>query len=310
MFKQRSIKQPISTMGVGLHTGKKVTLTMRPAPANTGIVYVRKMPDGRYIDFEKDNFTIEGTALCTKMVHKATKETLATVEHLNAALSAYKIDNLIIEVDNLEIPIMNGSSSPFLYMLEEAGIECQNENKSFLLLTKEVEYRIDDKFAILKPNVGFHIDFTINFDHPAIKMTKSNWSGYITERTFKNELSRARTFGFMKDIEYLQSLGMCLGGSLDNAIVLDEYKVLNPDGLVYPDEFVRHKVLDSVGDLFVSQKNMLCSLVAYKSGHELNNKVLVKALEQNAFSKFEFTNENEIKEELGWSFQRNGLFSF
>ena len=302
MMLQRTIKKSVKVTGVGLHTGEKVTLTLYPALPNTGIIYSR-LVDGKRVDFEKDNFYVEGTALCTKLVHKETGYTLATVEHLNAALSAYKIDNLIIEVDNLEIPIMNGSSSPFLWLLDEAGIEFQDAPKKFLMVSKEVEYRIDDKLAKLSPFDAFFIDFTIAFNHPAISATNCHWTGYINEETFKNDLSRARTFGFLKEIEYLQNQGLCLGGSLDNAIVLNEFGVMNKGELHYPDEFVRHKVLDAVGDLFIAQRNIVGKLTAYKSGHELNNKVLNKAFEENAFKLYEFKNKDEVREELSsWNF--------
>lgn len=273
MIKQRTIKKSISVKGIGLHTGNVVSLTFIPMPSNTGIVY-RRVDLSPNVDFYPSPNTVKGTQLCTQIFDHSGKYFINTVEHINAALSACGIDNILIEIDNIEVPILDGSSAPFIILLQEAGFEELNAPKEFLMLTKKLEVKKDDKYVKVKPYKGLFVDFTIDFHHPLIKSTKNNWKGEITPKVFINELSRARTFGFLKDIEYLQSKGMCLGGSLDNAMVLDEFRLLNPEGLRYPDEFVRHKVLDSVGDLFVVGKNILTYFEAYKSGHELNNLML------------------------------------
>lgn len=273
MIKQRTIKKSISVKGIGLHTGNVVSLTFIPMPSNTGIVY-RRVDLSPNVDFYPSPNTVKGTQLCTQIFDHSGKYFINTVEHINAALSACGIDNILIEIDNIEVPILDGSSAPFIILLQEAGFEELNAPKEFLMLTKKLEVKKDDKYVKVKPHKGLFIDFTIDFQHPLIKSTKNNWKGEITPKVFINELSRARTFGFLKDIEYLQSKGMCLGGSLDNAMVLDEFRLLNPEGLRYPDEFVRHKVLDSIGDLFVVGKNILTYFEAYKSGHELNNLML------------------------------------
>lgn len=292
-IKQRTIKQSISIKGIGLHSGVPVKLTLRPAPSNTGIVFRRTDID---VDFFPSPETVRGTQLCTQIF--AGKHSINTVEHINAALSACGIDNIIIEVDNIEIPILDGSSIMFLWLLTEAGIEELNADKQFILTKRPLIIQKDDKFVKLKPHHGLFIDFTIDFTHPFIRSTKNNWSGEITLQTFATQISRARTFGFMKDIELLQQNGLCLGGSLDNAIVLDEFRVLNKDELRYPDEFVRHKVLDSVGDLFVVGRNILTHFTAYKSGHELNNLALQAILKSENSEVATFNSTQEIENVL------------
>ena len=276
MIKQRTIKNKVSVKGVGLHTGKVVTLTLNPMPSNTGIIYRRTDIN---VDFYPSPETVRGTQLCTQIF--SGQHFINTVEHLNAALSAFQIDNLLIEIDNVEVPILDGSSAPFCFLLQEAGFEELNAHKEFLLINKEIEIKKDDKIVRAKPYLSLFIDFTIDFNHPFIQSTNNNWKGEITPKSFVQNLARARTFGFLKDIEYLQSKGMCLGGSLDNAMVLDEYRLLNQEGLRYPDEFVRHKVLDSIGDLFVVGKNVLTYFEAYKSGHELNNMMLKEIVKKS-----------------------------
>lgn len=268
-MRQRTIKQKVSVTGIGLHTGEKVTLTFLPAPSNTGVVYVRT-------DINKDFYpnpnTVRGTQLCTQIFNG--KDSISTVEHINAALSAFGIDNIIVHVNNIEIPILDGSSLPFIFLLEEAGIEELDAPKKFIAVKKALASQVDDKYVRVKPHNSFYIDNTINFNHPFIASTNQHWQGEINLTTFKNELSRARTFGFLKDIEYLQSLGMCLGGSLDCAVVLNEFGKANQDELRYPNEFVRHKTLDLIGDLFVVGGNVIGAFTAYKPGHEINNLLL------------------------------------
>lgn len=277
MIKQRTIKRPVSVTGIGLHTGKKVKMTLLPAPSNTGIIY-RRVDLKPAVDFYPSPETVKGTQLCTQIFDNSGKYSINTVEHINAALSACGIDNLIIEVNNIEIPIADGSSIMFILLIQEAGIEELNADKEFLMVKNSFKTEVGDKFVSIKPYNGLFLDFTIDFPHPFISKTKNNWKGEITTKNFIENIAKARTFGFLKDIEYLQSNGMCLGGSLDCAMVLDDYKLINPEGLRYPDEFVRHKVLDSVGDLFVVGKNVLANFQAYKSGHELNNLALQQML--------------------------------
>lgn len=273
MIKQRTLKQAAKVTGIGLHSGKKVTLTLRPAPANTGIIYARTDLDP-VVYFPASAESIRDTQLCTCMINDDGVR-ISTVEHLNAAMSALGIDNLIVEVDAAEIPIMDGSSSPFIYLLLDAGIEEQNAAKKFIRIKESVRVEEGDKWAEFKPyHKGLKLDFTIDFTHPMITGDVRNYKMEFSAQNFIQKLSRARTFTFMKDVEYLQSIGLALGGSLDNAIVLDEYRILNEEGLRFKDELVRHKMLDAVGDLFMCGYNILGDFKAYKSGHGLNNKLL------------------------------------
>lgn len=278
MIKQRTLKQSIKVTGVGLHSGKKVTLTLRPAAVNTGVVYYRTDLNPP-VAFPADAKSVRDTMLCTALVNNDGIR-ISTVEHLNAALAGLGIDNIIIEVDAPEIPIMDGSASPFVYLLLDAGIEEQNAAKKFIRIKKKIRVEDGDKWAEFEPYNGFRLDFTIDFNHPAISENVRHYSMDFSAQAFVQQISRARTFGFMKDIEYLQSQGLALGGSLDNAIVLDEYRILNEEGLRFQDELVRHKMLDAIGDLFMSGHNIIGSFKAYKSGHGLNNKLLRAVLDE------------------------------
>lgn len=283
MIKQRTLKQATKVTGIGLHSGKKVTLTLRPAPANTGIIYARTDLDP-VVYFPASADAIRDTTLCTCMVNDDGVR-ISTVEHLNAAMSALGLDNLIVEVDAPEIPIMDGSASPFIYLLLDVGIEEQNALKKFIRIKETVRVEENDKWAEFKPyHNGLKLDFTIDFNHPMINKDVRHYQMEFSAQNFVQQLSRARTFTFMKDVEYLQSIGLALGGSLDNAIVFDEFRVLNEDGLRFKDELVRHKMLDAVGDLFMCGYNILGDFTAYKSGHGLNNKLLRAVLaNQNAW---------------------------
>ncbi|QLB20417.1 UDP-3-O-[3-hydroxymyristoyl] N-acetylglucosamine deacetylase [Vespertiliibacter pulmonis] len=283
MIKQRTLKQATKVTGIGLHSGKKVTLTLRPAPANTGIIYARTDLDP-VVYFPASADAIRDTTLCTCMVNDEGVR-ISTVEHLNAAMSALGLDNLIVEVDAPEIPIMDGSASPFIYLLLDTGIEEQNALKKFIRIKETVRVEENDKWAEFKPyHNGLKLDFTIDFNHPMINKDVRHYQMEFSAQNFVQQLSRARTFTFMKDVEYLQSIGLALGGSLDNAIVFDEFRVLNEDGLRFKDELVRHKMLDAVGDLFMCGYNILGDFTAYKSGHGLNNKLLRAVLaNQNAW---------------------------
>lgn len=273
MIKQRTLKQAVKVTGIGLHSGKKVTLTLRPAPANTGIIYARTDLEPT-VYFPASADAIRDTTLCTCMINDDGVR-ISTVEHLNAAMSALGLDNLIVEVDAAEIPIMDGSSSPFIYLLLDAGIEEQNAAKKFIRIKQNVRVEEGDKWAEFKPySQGLKLDFTIDFTHPMISKEVRNYKMEFSAQNFIQQLSRARTFTFMKDVEYLQSIGLALGGSLDNAIVLDDYRILNEEGLRFKDELVRHKMLDAIGDLYMCGYNILGDFSAYKSGHGLNNKLL------------------------------------
>lgn len=276
MIKQRTIKSPVTSIGVGLHKGEKVTLTLRPAAENTGIVF-RRVDLEPVVEFVSAPELVKDTQMCTCLINEEGQR-LSTTEHLMAAIASLSIDNLIVEVDSAEIPIMDGSSLPFIYLLQEAEIIEQNSLRRYIKVTKPIKVDLGDKWAELRPYDGFKIDFQIEFNHPIISESSQRISMDITADNFLKQISRARTFGFMRDIEYLRANNLALGGNMDNAIVLDEYRVLNPDGLRYDDEFVKHKILDAVGDLYMTGKPLLAEFVAYKSGHDLNNKVLVELM--------------------------------
>ncbi|USD64862.1 UDP-3-O-acyl-N-acetylglucosamine deacetylase [Vibrio sp. SCSIO 43136] len=272
MIRQRTLKEIVKATGVGLHSGRKVTLTLRPAPANTGVIY-RRTDLEPAVDFPADPASVRDTMLCTALVNDQGVR-ISTVEHLNAALAGMGIDNIIIEVDAPEIPIMDGSASPFVYLLQSAGVETLNAPKRFVRIKKKIRVEDGDKWAELVPHNGFRMDFEIEFEHPAIDADEQRLLFDFSTTAFVKNISRARTFGFMKDIEYLQSQNLCLGGSFDCAIVLDEYRILNEDGLRFDNEFVTHKVLDAIGDLYMCGHSIVGELRAYKSGHALNNKLL------------------------------------
>lgn len=291
-MKQRTLKTKISTIGVGLHTGKKVTLTLRPALENVGIIYRRTDLDP-VVDFPLNAYSVRDTMLCTCLINESGIK-ISTVEHINAALSALGIDNLIIEVDSSEIPIMDGSANPFVFLILEAGIEEQSASKKFIKVKETVRVEFEDKWAEIRPYSGFKLDFTIDFSHPVIDSTSKRFVLDLSSQSFIRDIGRARTFGFMKQIEMLQENGLCLGGSLDCAIVVDDYQVLNKDGLRFENEFVRHKILDTIGDLFTSGHNILGEVVCYKSGHALNNKLVRALLEKGSAWELVSSDEYEV----------------
>ncbi|ARX10872.1 UDP-3-O-acyl-N-acetylglucosamine deacetylase [Proteus mirabilis] len=292
MIKQRTLKRIVQATGVGLHMGKKVTLTMRPAPANTGVIY-RRTDLNPPVDFPADAKSVRDTMLCTCLVNEDDVR-ISTVEHLNAALAGLGIDNIVIEVDAPEIPIMDGSAAPFVFLLLDAGIEELRTAKKFIRIKETVRVEDGDKWAEMRPYNGFKLDFTIDFNHPAIDASTQRYKLDFSAESFMSQISRARTFGFMRDIEYLQSKGLCLGGSFDCAIVVDDYRVLNDDGLRFEDEFVRHKMLDAIGDLFMCGYNIIGEFTAFKSGHALNNKLLQAVLAKESAWEF-VTFEDEAK---------------
>lgn len=271
MLKQRTLKKAISATGVGLHTGDKVTLTLSPAAPDTGIVFRRvDLPEPVEIKVQPDY--VRDTRLCSALEHKGAR--IATIEHLLSALAGLGVDNILIDLTAAEVPIMDGSSGPFVYLLQSAGIVEQAALKKFIRIKKSVEVRHDDKWVRFDPYFGFKIDFTIDFDHPVFEHSSQNVKIDFADNSYIKEVSRARTFGFMHEVEYLRSNGLARGGSLDNAIVLDEYRIINNDGLRYEDEFVKHKVLDAIGDLYVLGHPLIGAFSAHKSGHAMNNQLL------------------------------------
>lgn len=278
MIKQRTLKDSISTVGVGLHKGEKVQVTLRPAAANTGIVF-RRVDLDPVVDIKATPEAVGETTLCTCLVNEDGVQ-ISTVEHLLSAVAGLGIDNLIIDVDSSEVPIMDGSALPFVYLIQSVGIETLNVSKRFLKITKPIRVTEGDKWAELLPYEGFRVNFAIDFEHPVIAKTGQKMSMDLSSCSFIKEISRARTFGFMRDIEFLRSHNLALGGSLENAIVLDEYRMLNKDELRYDDEFVKHKILDAIGDLYMGGVSILGELNAYKSGHALNNILLREVFKQ------------------------------
>ncbi len=274
MAQQRTLQNMIRATGVGLHSGEKVYLTLRPAPVDTGIVFRRVDLDPVAEIPARADYVTE-TMLCTGLSHDGGKA--MTVEHLMSALAGLGVDNLYVELSAPEVPIMDGSSGPFVFLLQSAGIIEQNAPKRFIRILKTVEVRDGDKVARFEPYNGFRLGFTVEFDHPAIPTSRSRAVVEFSTENYIKEVSRARTFGFMRDLEYMRERNLGLGGSMDNAIVLDEFRVLNDDGLRYADEFVRHKILDAVGDLYLAGHPILGAYEGFKSGHALNNK-LVRAL--------------------------------
>ncbi|WP_094751706.1 UDP-3-O-acyl-N-acetylglucosamine deacetylase [Psychromonas sp. CD1] len=296
MIKQRTLKKSVKSTGIGLHSGKKVTIELHPASANTGIVY-RRIDLDPIVTFKAHAQAVQETLLCTCLVNDQGQK-ISTIEHLSAALAGLGIDNIIIDVDAPEIPVMDGSASPFIFLLQAAGIAELNTPKKFIRVKKtiRVEDEKEGKFAELQPSKhGFSLDFKIDFDHPVFEGQNQHIKSQFSGEWFVKEISRARTFGFMKGIEQLQANNLALGASLDNAIGLDEFRVLNPEGLRYEDEFVKHKVLDAIGDLYLSGHTILGHLKAFKTGHALNNKLLCALLaDEDAWEMVTF--EDEVAE--------------
>ena len=276
MLKQRTLKECVRATGVGLHSGTKVTLELRPAPAGTGIIF-RRVDLNPPVEIKADPYAVGDTRMASCLEKDGAK--LGTVEHVMSALAGLGIDNLYIDVDAEEIPIMDGSASPFVFLLQSTGIVELNAPKRFLRVKKVIEVRDGDKWARLSPYEGYSLDFSIQFNHPAVSKSGTQVRIDFADQSYIREIARARTFGFTQDVEAMREQGLALGGSLENAIVMDEYRVLNAEGLRHPDEFVRHKVLDAVGDLYLAGAPLLAEFVAYKSGHAMNNKLLRALLE-------------------------------
>lgn len=271
MIKQRTLKNIIRATGIGLHTGEKVYLTLRPAAPNTGIVF-RRVDLPQPVEIQAQPESVGDTRLSSTLERNGAK--VSTVEHLMAALAGLGIDNIYIDLSAAEVPIMDGSASPFVFLLQSAGIEEQNAAKKYIRIKKTVEVHDGDKWVRFDPHNGFRVNFTIAFDHPVFETSGQSITLDLAQASFVKEISRARTFGFMQDVETLRTHGLALGGSMDNAIVMDEYRILNSDGLRYEDEFVKHKVLDAIGDLYILGHPLIGAFTAYKSGHALNNRLL------------------------------------
>lgn len=277
MIKQRTLRNEIRATGVGLHTGQKVYLTLKPAAVDTGIVF-RRVDLDPVVEIEACAENVGDTRLSTALTKGDVR--VSTVEHLLSAMAGLGIDNAYVELSAPEVPIMDGSAGPFVFLIQSAGITEQDAAKKFIRIKREVTVTDGDKVASFVPFDGFKVGFTIDFDHPVFKGRKVNAEVDFSSTSFVKEISRARTFGFMHEIEYLRSQGLAQGGSVDNAIVVDEYRILNEDGLRYEDEFVKHKILDAIGDLYLLGNSLIGEFVAVKSGHALNNAVLRKLISE------------------------------
>ena len=271
MLKQRTLKNSIRATGVGLHTGEKVYMTLRPAAPNSGIIF-RRVDLEQPVEVRAFALNVGDTMLGTTIMNGETR--VSTVEHLLSAFAGLGIDNAYVDLSAPEVPIMDGSAGPFVFLLQSAGIEEQNAHKRFIRIKDAVEVRDGDKWARFEPFDGFKVSFQIDFDHPIFKRHTQTATVDFSTTSFVKEVSRARTFGFMRDIEMLRQKHLTLGASLDNAIALDDYRILNEDGLRYEDEFVKHKILDSIGDLYLLGHSLIGAFSAYKSGHGLNNSLL------------------------------------
>ena len=299
MIKQRTLKNVIRATGVGLHTGEKVYLTLHPAEADTGICF-RRVDLDTPVTIAATPENVGETTLSTTLVHDNVK--ISTVEHLLSALAGLGIDNAIIDVSSAEVPIMDGSAGPFVFLLQSAGVQEQDKPKRYIRIKKQIRVEEGEKWAAFSPFEGFKVTFTIDFEHPAFGEDVKTATMDFSTTTFVKEVSRARTFGFMKDIEFLRKNNLALGGSLDNAIVVDDDKILNEDGLRSADEFVKHKILDAIGDLYLLGHSLIGEFIGYKSGHALNNKLLRALLDnRDAYEIVTFDSEKEAP----ISFMRN-----
>jgi UDP-3-O-[3-hydroxymyristoyl] N-acetylglucosamine deacetylase len=275
MLRQRTLKSLVSASGVGLHTGQKVRITLRPAPLDSGVVF-RRVDLASPVDIPARAELVGDARLASTLIKGDVK--IHTVEHLMSALGGLGVDNAYVDIDAPELPIMDGSASPFVLLIQQAGIEEQAAPKRFLRVMKRVEVQDGDKWARFEPYDGYRLSFSIEFRHPVIERTTQAVTVDFAETSYLKEIARARTFGFMHEVEDLRDSGLALGGGLDNAVVLDEYRVLNSEGLRFADEFIRHKLLDAIGDLYLLGRPLLGAFSAHKSGHALNNRLLRAAL--------------------------------
>jgi UDP-3-O-[3-hydroxymyristoyl] N-acetylglucosamine deacetylase len=292
MIKQRTLKNAIRATGVGLHTGKKVMLTLRSAPVNTGIIF-RRIDLDPVIEIHARPENVGDTRLSTTLISGKTR--ISTVEHLLSALAGFGIDNAYIDLSSDEVPIMDGSAGPFVFLIQSAGVEEQNAPKQFIRIKQRVRVEEPDKWAMFEPFNGFKVGFTIEFDHPVFNEKNCRAEIDFSTTSFVKEVSRARTFGFMREVELLRERNLALGGSLDNAVVVDDYRILNDDGLRYEDECVKHKILDAIGDLYLLGHSLIGSFSGYKSGHELNNHLLRELLaNKSAWEIVSFKDEMDL----------------
>jgi len=297
MLRQRTLKTAIRATGVGLHTGDKVYMTLRPAAVNSGITF-RRVDLDEPVDIPADPLLVGETMLGTTLIKDGVK--VATVEHLLAAVAGLGIDNINIDLSAPEVPIMDGSAGPFVFLLQSAGIEEQNAAKRFIRIKKIIRVEDGDKWAELRPFNGFKVDFEVYFNHPVFNKINQRAQIDFSSSSFLKEVSRARTFCFLRDVEALRERNLTLGGSMDNAIVLDDYRILNEDGLRYSNEFVIHKILDAIGDAYLLGHSLIGELRAYKSGHDLNNK-LFRALLANESAWEEVTFEDSRKSPISYA---------
>jgi len=303
MLAQRTLKTLTKAVGVGLHSGQRVELTLRPARPNTGIVF-RRVDLPEPVDIQVCAEAVTDTRLASTISNGQAK--VHTVEHLMSACAGLGIDNLYVDITAEEVPILDGSASSFVYLLQSAGIELQNEPKQFIRILESVEVAEgageNIKWARLTPYNGYSLSFEIDFKHPAVDLTGQQVVFDVGQGNYARDIARARTFGFTKDVEMMRSNGLALGGGLDNAIVMDDYKVLNSDGLRYDDEFVKHKILDAMGDLFIVGKPLLAAYSAFRSGHALNNKLLRALLAKpQAYEIVSFAEESKAPAGLAWA---------
>ena len=275
MIRQRTLKNVIRATGVGLHTGKKVLLTLRPAPTNTGIIF-RRVDIDPTVEIPAKPKYVGDTSLSTTLVKN--KVRISTVEHLLSAFAGFGIDNVYVDLTADEVPIMDGSAGPFVFLIQSAGVEEQRAAKKFLRIKEKVQVEQNGKWAMFEPFDGFKVGFSIEFDHPVFNQNNCHAEIDFSTTSFVKEVSRARTFGFMRDVELLRERNLVLGGSLDNAVVVDDYRILNEDGLRYADECVKHKILDAIGDLYLLGHSLIGAFKGHKSGHALNNTLIRELL--------------------------------
>lgn len=292
MIRQRTLKNVIRATGVGLHTGKKVFLTLRPAPANMGVIF-RRVDLDTPVEIPAKPENVGDTRLSTTLIKGDIR--ISTVEHLLSALAGFGIDNAYVDLSADEVPIMDGSAGPFVFLIQSAGIEEQNAPKRFLRIKQKVRVEEKDKWAMFEPFDGFKVGFTIEFDHPVFNDRHCQAEIDFSTTSYVKEVSRARTFGFMRDVELLREKNLALGGSLDNAIVVDDYRILNEDGLRYEDECVKHKILDAIGDLYLLGHSLIGSFQGFKSGHALNNRLLQELVaKESAWELVSFEEETDV----------------
>jgi UDP-3-O-[3-hydroxymyristoyl] N-acetylglucosamine deacetylase len=305
MLRQRTIKTLTRAVGVGVHSGQKVELTLRPAPADTGVVF-RRVDLSPPVDIPVSANVVSDTRMASTIsaLGDPAAPKVQTIEHLMSACAGLGLDNLYVDITAEEVPILDGSAASFVFLLQSAGIEQQNAPKRFLQVKKVIEVREGEgaqlKWARLEPFHGYKLSFEIEFNHPAVDATGRRVEFDFSQGVYKRDIARARTFGFTKDVEMMRARGLGLGGNMDNVIVIDDYRVLNTEGLRYDDEFVKHKILDAIGDLHIAGKPLLASYVAYKSGHALNNKLLRKLLaDQTAFEVVTFERDADAPQGFG-----------